>query len=70
MSTFASDLNNSPAMCGGVPWPAEAKVNTPGFALASAMTSRAVFAGSEGCATTSVGPDSSSDTGTKSRAVS
>ena len=66
ISTFARLLNNSSDRCGLVPMPGEPTVSVPGFALASAITSFTVFAGTEGCtAITSVTSDIS-DTGSKS----
>src|SRR6185436_8551902 len=49
MSMRASDLNNSPDRCGFVPMPAEPNVRLPGFALASAISSTTVLAGTDGC---------------------
>jgi hypothetical protein len=40
-------LNSSPVKCGAVPVPGEARVSLPGFALASATSSRTDFAGDE-----------------------
>ncbi len=42
------DANSAPVTCGGLPMPAEAKCNLPGCALASAMNSFTVFAGTVG----------------------
>ena len=39
MSVCVRILNNSPARCGDVPGPADAKLKSPGLALAAAMTS-------------------------------
>src|SRR5215468_10566444 len=51
----ATRLNNSPARCGPVPRPGEAKVSLPELALACAMNSATVFAGELFGTTTAVG---------------
>ena len=48
-------LNSSPAMCCVVPVPLEATFSLPGLALAWAMNSDTVFAGTEGCTTMTLG---------------
>ena len=70
MSIFASTLNNSPDRCGLVPRPAEPKVMVPGFALASAMNSFTVFAGTDGCTVRMFGDSTTSEIGAKSRSAS
>ena len=44
-------LNNSPATCGGVPLPDDAIESLPGLALAYAMNSGTVLAGTDGFTT-------------------
>ena len=51
MSTPACILKASPAMCSDEPTAPIAKLSWPGFALASAMSSRTSFIGNEGLAT-------------------
>ena len=53
-----------------MPSPADAKVTSPGFAFASATSSCAVSAGTEGCTTSTSGVVASSETGAKSFFVS
>ena len=51
-----------------LPLPLEAKVSSPGFALASAISSRTELAGTEGLITSRIVALPTSVTGTKSRA--
>ena len=51
ISMPAIDLNNSPHRCGEPPLPLEAKFICPGFALASAISSLMLFAGTAGLTT-------------------
>ncbi len=48
MSMPAIILNISPAICGAVPGPGDARLSLPGLALACAMNSGTVFAGNDG----------------------
>jgi hypothetical protein len=66
----ASKLRSSPAKCAPLPSPGEAKLSLSGFALAYAISSRKVFAGTEGCTTRTLGDCASSETGVRSRCVS
>ena len=43
-------LNISMVRCAAAPTPLEAKLSSPGFAFASAISSCTLLAGSEGCA--------------------
>src|SRR5262249_33927926 len=49
MATPVITLNNSPAKWDGVPVPADAMLILPGLALAEAINSGTVFAGTDGC---------------------
>ncbi len=51
MSTPAMDFNHSPDRRDWLPLPPEAKVSSPGRALASATNSRTFFAGTALCTT-------------------
>ena len=62
--------NNSIAMCGWVPGPAEPKLNSPGFAFTAAMKSFSVLNGSLAEVTSMLGDETSWLTGTKSRRMS
>src|SRR6266700_1521616 len=64
--TPAMELNSSPARCAGVPWPEEAKLISPGLALASAISSFTVRARSDGWTTSTLGVDAASVTGARS----
>src|SRR6202166_4029931 len=67
MSTPAIILNNSPANCGVVPLPTDAMLILPGLALAYAMNSGTVLAGTEGCTTITMGTSVTPQTGAMSR---
>ena len=56
-------LNSSAARWLAVPAPDVPKVRLSGFALASATSSRTLLAGTEGCATSTLGTTPSSVTG-------
>ena len=60
----ASRMNSSPARCGAVPWPGEAKVSL--LALACAMNSCTDLAGEEFGTTIAQGYCTTSETGAKS----
>jgi len=60
-------LNSSPATCGAVPMPADATVILPGLALARAINSATVVAGTDGCASNTNGYQASPATGAISR---
>ena len=60
MSIPVRSLNISAARCGTVPLPADANVNVPDRALASASNSRTVFASTCGLATRMNGDTASS----------
>ena len=47
-------MNSSPDRCEVEPLPAEAKVNSPGFAFDNAINSLIDFAGTEGCSATAL----------------
>src|SRR5262249_22232829 len=64
--TPAMRLNISPARWLGPPTPDDANICSPGCARASAMYSASVFAGTDGCTTSTTGLRDSSDTGAKS----
>src|SRR6266568_898056 len=64
--TPAMELNSSPARCAGVPWPEEAKLISPGLALASAISSFTVRARSDGWTTSTLGVEAASVTGARS----
>jgi hypothetical protein len=66
MSTPAASLNMSPARCGGVPVPEDAKLIWPGRPLASATRSFTVRTGSDGCTTMRLVSDAIRVTGAKS----
>ncbi len=70
MSILAVSLNNSPARCGRLPGPEEAKLSFPGWALASAISSPMSFAGTLVATTSISGTVATSVTGVKSLAVS
>ena len=59
-------LKSSPARCAVVPTPELAKFSVRGRALASAITSRTVVAGSEGCTTSTSGSVPASVMGARS----
>jgi hypothetical protein len=52
MSAPVISLNNSPAMCGVVPLPADAILTLPGFALVYAISSGIVLTDTDGLTTT------------------
>ena len=52
-------LNSSPAIWGPVPMPGDAMLSLPGLALAYAINSGIVLAGTEGCMT--IGIDAAAD---------
>ncbi|MNC89457.1 hypothetical protein D3C83_53960 [compost metagenome] len=56
----------TPAMCGGVPFPPDANLRSPGFALASAINSLTELAGTAGLTQSTVGAIASSVIGAKS----
>src|SRR5262245_50956057 len=60
-------LNSSPARCDAEPVPNEPMLIVPGFALASAISSATVLAGTDGCAASTIGRSVSPDTGARSR---
>ena len=66
MSTPDCILNASPAMCSDEPTEPIAKLSWPGLALASAISSFTLLAGSEGCATRIEGEVATSVSGVKS----
>ncbi len=66
MSTPVAALNISPLMCDWMPLPPDPKFSCPGFAFASAMSSATVFAGTEGCTTSTWPALATIDTGAKS----
>ena len=70
MSSPAMTRNNSIAMCGCVPGPAEPKLNSPGFAFTPAMKSFSELKGSLTGITSMLGDEMSWLTGTKSRKMS
>src|SRR6266849_5328878 len=66
ISARARMRKSSPARCEELPTPAEAKLNAPGFAFASAMTSFTVRARVEGWTTRILGVEATRLTGAKS----
>src|SRR5262249_23296705 len=62
-SIRAIDLNSSPAMCGAEPFEPAAQLSCPGRALARAINSGTVLAGSDGCATRRLGTRSTTGPG-------
>ena len=65
--TPAIDANNSLITCAELPLPPLAKLSFFGCALASAINSFTVFAGSDGCTINTIGAEVVSVTGAKSR---
>lgn len=63
----AIELNISIARCAPPPLPDVPELSCPGFALASAMNSLSVFAGSAACTVTRYGVTAASVIGAKSR---
>jgi hypothetical protein len=63
-------LNSSPDKWIDVPLPLEAKLIAPGLSFASLINSATVFAGTEGCATSTFGTPATRMTGAKSFAAS
>src|SRR5688572_25156090 len=68
--TPVSTLNSSPDRWIEVPLPLEAKLMVPGLDLATATSSGTVFAGTDGCATSTFGTPATSTIGAKSFAAS
>src|SRR5262245_28517019 len=66
----AMDLKSSPARCDAEPVPNDAIVILPGLALACAISSATVVAGTEGCATMIMGKLTTPATGAMSRWMS
>src|SRR3954470_9657523 len=66
MSTSNASLNNSPARCAGVPLAAEASLNLPGLAFATATSTLTVVAGVDGWTTSTCGDEHISEIGSKS----
>src|SRR5256885_13594261 len=66
ISARARMRNSSPARCDELPTPAEAKLSVPGFAFASAISSRTVRTGVEGWTTRILGVEATRLTGAKS----
>ena len=62
----AATLSRSAAQCEAEPSPAEAKFNTPGFALAAAMRSASDLQPFDGAAISTLGCTPNMATGTKS----
>jgi hypothetical protein len=54
-------------MCAALPLPPEPKASWPGFALASAMSSASVRAGTDACTTSTLGTRATHATGVKLR---
>src|SRR5438067_2199863 len=69
MFTPVTSLKSSPERCVFVPWPEDAKLSWPGFDFASAMTSCRLFAGTDGCSTSTIRDLLIIETPTKSRNV-
>jgi hypothetical protein len=63
-------LNSSPAKWEAEPVPNEAIVTLPGFALAWAISSATLLAGTDGCATNIIGKAARPETGAISRRTS
>jgi hypothetical protein len=55
ISVFVIVLKSSPARCGVLPLPEPAKLISFGRAFASAISSLTVFAGTDGCTTSTFG---------------
>src|SRR5687767_5829406 len=70
MSTPAVCLNSSAVMCGLVPTPGEPNVSCPGLALASAMSSFTLFAGTAALTVMICTASTTHDMGAKSRTAS
>ncbi len=66
MFTLAKLFSISAASWFALPLPVEAKLISPGRLRASAISSRRLFAGSEGCATNTCGSTATSEIGWKS----
>ena len=70
MSILAVSLNSSPARCGRLPGPEEAKLSLPGCFLASATSSSMFLAGTFSATTSISGTLATSVTGARSFSVS
>ena len=70
MSILAVSLNSSPARCGRLPGPVEAKLSLPGCALASASSSFMLLAGTLVATTSISGTLATSVMGARSLSVS
>ena len=62
----AADLSSTPERCDAEPLPAEANVSWPGRALASAISSATVLAGTAAFTRRTLGSVCSEDTGARS----